>query len=49
MKKGENFNHPQKGSRIEVAPIRKEKDIKAILKLGIIAQKGGNPHSKTDN
>lgn len=33
MEKGQNFNHPQKGSRIEVAPIRKEKDIKAILQL----------------
>lgn len=30
MKKGENLNHPPKGSRIEVEPIRNEKDIKAI-------------------
>ncbi len=33
MKKGENFNHPKKGSRIEVEPIRNEKDIKSILQL----------------
>ncbi len=33
MKKGQNFNHPKKGSRIEVEPIRREKDIKAIMKL----------------
>ena len=33
FKKGENKNHPKKGSRIEVQPIRKEKDIKAIIKL----------------
>ncbi|MCP3876533.1 MAG: tyrosine-type recombinase/integrase, partial [Desulfobacteraceae bacterium] len=33
MKKGQNFNHPKKGSRIEVEPIRREKDIKAIKKL----------------
>ena len=33
MEKGQNFNHPQKGSRIEVEPIRKEKDIKAMLQL----------------
>lgn len=33
MKKGENFNHPKKGSRIEVEPIRKEKDIKSIIQL----------------
>ncbi len=33
FKKGENFNHPKKGSRIEVEPIRKEKNIKAILQL----------------
>ena len=33
MEKGQNFNHPEKGSRIEVEPIRKEKDIKAVLQL----------------
>ena len=33
MEKGENFNHPKRGSRIEVEPIRKEKDIKAIIQL----------------
>ena len=33
MQKGQNHNHPQKGSRIEVEPIRSEKDIKAIIQL----------------
>ena len=33
MEKGQNFNHPKKGARIEVEPIRKEKDIKSILQL----------------
>ena len=33
MEKGQNFNHPQKGSHIEVEPIRDEKDIKSILQL----------------
>jgi len=33
MKKGRNANHPKKGSRITVDPIRKIKDIKAISKL----------------
>ena len=33
MKKGQNFNHPKKGSRIEVEPIRNEKDIKSISQL----------------
>ncbi len=33
MEKGQNSNHPKKGSRIEVEPIRKEKNIKAILQL----------------
>ncbi len=33
MKKGQNLNHPKKGSTIEVEPIRKEKDIKAIIQL----------------
>ena len=33
FKKGENNNHPKKGSRIEVQPIRREKDIKAIIQL----------------
>lgn len=33
MKKGENLNHPEKGSAIKVRPIRSVKDIKAIKKL----------------
>jgi len=33
MEKGQNFNHPKKGSRIEVEPLRREKDIKAIIQL----------------
>ena len=33
MEKGQNFNHPKKGSRIEVEPIRREKDIKAIIQF----------------
>jgi integrase len=33
MKKGQNFNHPKKGSRIKVEPIRKLKDIRLIKKL----------------
>ncbi len=33
MKKGENKNHPAKGSRIKVEPIRDLKDIRAIKKL----------------
>ena len=33
MKKGGNANHPKKGDRIKVDPIRKIKDIKAISKL----------------
>jgi integrase len=33
MKKGGNVNHPKKGARIKVDPIRKIKDIKAISKL----------------
>ena len=31
MKKGENFNHPQKGSKIKVEPIKKKKDIEEEL------------------
>ena len=38
MKKGGNANHPKKGDRIKVDPIRKIKDIKAISKLT-----SGNP------
>ena len=38
MKKGGNANHPKKGERISVEPIRKIKDIKAISKLT-----SGNP------
>ena len=38
MKKGGNANHPKKGDRISVEPIRKIKDIKAISKLT-----SGNP------
>jgi integrase len=33
MKKGENFNHPKKGSSTKVDPIRNMKDIKNIKKL----------------
>ena len=33
MRKGQNFNHPKKGSRIEVDLIRNGKDIKSILQL----------------
>jgi len=33
MKKGGNVNHPKKGARIKVDPIRSLKDIKAISKL----------------
>ncbi|WP_020590038.1 tyrosine-type recombinase/integrase [Desulfobacter curvatus] len=33
MEKGQNFNHPQKGSKVEVEPIRNEKDIKAIIQF----------------
>ena len=33
MKKGENWNHPVKGSSITVEPIRNAKDIKAIKKI----------------
>ncbi|MDB4442265.1 tyrosine-type recombinase/integrase [bacterium] len=33
MKKGGNANHPKKGDRIAVEPIRKIKDIQAISKL----------------
>jgi integrase len=33
MIKGENFNHPERGSQIKVEPIRKKKDIQAIKKM----------------
>jgi integrase len=33
MKTGGNANHPKKGDRVKVDPIRKVKDIKAISKL----------------
>jgi O-acetyl-ADP-ribose deacetylase (regulator of RNase III) len=33
MKRGGNTNHPKKGDRIKVDPIRKIKDIKAISKI----------------
>jgi len=33
MKKGENKNHPKKGARIKVEPIRDVRDIRAIKKL----------------
>jgi integrase len=33
MKKGQNFNHPVKGSRTKVDPIKSKRDIKAIKKL----------------
>lgn len=33
MQKGQNFNHPKKGSSIRVEPIKKAKDIKSIKRL----------------
>jgi integrase len=33
MKKGENFNHPRKGSKLKVEPIKVLKDIKTIKSL----------------
>ena len=33
MRKGENFNHPEKGSQIKVEPIRKKRDIESIKKM----------------
>jgi integrase len=33
MQKGENHNHPRKGSKIKVEPIKSIKDIRAIKKL----------------
>jgi len=33
MKKGQNFNHPKKGSRLKVEPIKNRKDIRNIKKL----------------
>ena len=33
MQKGQNLNHPQKGSKIKVEPIKRIKDIRAIKKL----------------
>lgn len=33
MGKGENFNHPKRGSTIKVEPIRKKKDIQTIKSL----------------
>ena len=33
MQKGENFNHPQKGSSIMVEPVKDLKDIKSIKRL----------------
>jgi integrase len=33
MQKGQNLNHPKKGSMIKVEPIRKLKDVKAIKQL----------------
>ena len=33
MKKGQNINHPKKGSTIKVEPIKRESDIKNIKKL----------------
>ncbi len=33
MKKGQNYNHPKRGSKISVEPIREIKDIKLIKKL----------------
>jgi len=33
MKKGENYNHPRKGSKLKVGPIKDLKDIRNIKKL----------------
>ena len=33
MRKGENFNHPERGSQIKVEPIRKKRDIQSIKKM----------------
>jgi integrase len=33
MRKGQNFNRPEKGSQIKVEPIRKKRDIDSIKKL----------------
>jgi integrase len=33
MRKGENFNRPERGSQIKVEPIRRKKDIQSIKKL----------------
>ena len=33
MQKGQNYNHPQKGSSIKVDPIKSKKDIQTIKKL----------------
>lgn len=33
MRKGENFNHPKRGSSIKVDPIKNTKDIQTIKKL----------------
>jgi integrase len=33
MKKGQNFNHPKRGTQTKVEPIKRLKDIKAIKKL----------------
>ncbi len=40
MQKGQNFNHPSKGSRIKVAPIRRIEDLDAIRK-----SLAGNPRN----
>ena len=33
MRKGENFNRPEKGSQIKVEPIRRKRDIQSIKKM----------------
>ena len=33
MRKGENFNHPERGSQIKVEPIRKKRDIQSIKRM----------------
>jgi integrase len=40
MKKGQNYNRPQKGSQIKVDPIRKKRDIASIKKV-----LAGNPRN----
>lgn len=42
MKKGENYNHPKKGSLIKVEPIKREKDLGTIKELLTISKNPRN-------